>query len=290
MKRKVIVEEDLERLSPIFKGKLGHRLASFMIHLFGVDKVNEVYEHSFDYSGSAFASRLLKDLGVHYRIGNAERLNQLPKGAFITISNHPYGGLDGVMLIDLMAGIRPDYKLMVNKILSLIKTMDENFISVTPKGNKAISPTASLNGIRETLTRLQEGHPVGFFPSGAVSDFSVLECRVRDRAWQESILKLIQMAKVPIVPIRFFDKNSPLFYFLGVINWRIRLIRMPHELFNKSRQTPRIGIGRIIPVEEQEQYADSKSFGDFLRKAVYDMPLPESYTPRTALHFSSEKG
>ena len=279
----------MENLSPIFKGETGHCLAKFIMRLFAIDKVNEVYEHSCDYSGSDFAARLLNDLGVHYGIGNVERLKQLSEGAFITVSNHPYGGLDGIMLIDLMAGIRPDYKLMVNKILSLIKTMDENFISVKPRGNKDFGEiSANFNPIRETLTSLQEGHPVGFFPAGAVSDFSIKDVCVRDREWQESILKLIQLAKVPIVPVRFFDQNSTLFYFLGVINWRIRLIRMPHELFNKSEQKPRIGIGHVISVEEQEQFSDYKSFSAFLRKAVYEMPMPTSFTPRTVLNFSGK--
>jgi len=275
----------MENLSPIFRGRVGHCFANFFMRLFAMDKVNALYEHSCDKSGSEFAASLLNDLGVHYGVGNAERLKQLPEGAFITISNHPYGGLDGIMLIDLMAGIRPDYKLMVNKILSLVEAMDENFISVTPKGNKdkGIS-THSLNGIRETLTRLQEGHPIGFFPSGAVSDYKIMNFRVRDREWQKSILRLIQMARVPIVPIRFFDQNSPFFYFLGIINWRIRLIRMPYEVFNKSKQKPRIGIGKIITVEELERIKDSKSFGSFLRKSVYEMPMPKSFTPRTLLN------
>jgi putative hemolysin len=184
-----------------------------------------------------------------------------------------------------MAGIRPDYKFMVNKILSHVKTMEENFISVTPVGNKKVKITAeTINGIRETLNRLKEGHPIGFFPSGAVSDFSIKDWYIRDRAWQKSILGLIQSAKVPIMPIRFFDTNSFLFYFLGLINWRIRLLRMPHELFNKRERDIRIGIGNLISVEEQEQYPDAGNFGDFLRRSVYEMPLPASFIPRAVLH------
>ena len=277
MKTKVIEIEDLENLSPVFKGKMGNRLARFVMRLFAIDKVNGVYESSCNCTGAAFADSLLNDLGVNYLIGNAERLQHLPEGAFITVSNHPYGGLDGIMLIDLMAGIRPDYKFMVNKLLSLIEAMDENFISVKPRGNKKEFDASNINGIRETLTRLQEGHPIGFFPSGAVSDFSLKNMRVRDREWQESIVKLIHLAKVPIVPIRFFDINSPLFYILGLINWRVRVIRMPYEIFNKQKQQPRIGIGKIITVEEQAKCKDIRALGAFLRKTVYEMPIPTSF-------------
>lgn len=283
MKRAVVDIEELELLSPIFRGKCGNMLAKFTIRLFAMHKVNAVYDHSCDYQGSEFAERLLNDLGVNYRIGNIERLKALPKGAFITVSNHPYGGLDGIMLIDLMAGIRPDYKLMVNQILSLVKTMDDNFISVKPKTTNANSDNTvtAINGIRETIGHLQNGHPVGFFPAGAVSMFKFRYMCVRDREWQKSILKIIQKANVPVLPIRFFDKNSPFFYFLGVINWRVRSVRMAYEVFNKEKQKPRIGIGELISAEELSRFSDVREMGHFLRKAIYKMDIPKHFTPRT---------
>jgi putative hemolysin len=285
---KVIDIKDFEAWSPVFRGKWGNLFAEFVMHLFAFDKVNQVYEHSFDYRGAEFAARLLDDLGVQYVIGNAEYLDQLPEGAFITVSNHPYGGLDGIIMIDLMAHIRPDYKFMVNKVIAMVKTMEENFISVLPTTNKKNPALANINGIRETLIHIRDGHPMGFFPSGAVSDFSLKNFRIRDREWQQSILSLIKSVKVPILPVRFFDNNSVLFYFLGMINWRIRSIRLPHEVFNKARQEPRIGIGSIISVEEQEQYADVKSFGSFLRRAVYEMPVPDSFMPRKMMNYSED--
>jgi putative hemolysin len=278
--------KDLEAVSPVFRGEKGHSFAKFILRIFSFDKVNRLYDNSSRYTGAKFAASILDDLGVKYVIGNAERLRNLPEGAFITVSNHPYGGLDGIIMIDMMAGTRPDYKFMVNKILSMVKAMDENFISVTPKGNKKKGITAtSINGIRETLTSLRDGHPVGFFPSGAVSDFSLREMRIRDRKWQESILHLIHSAKVPILPIRFFDTNSAFFYSLGLINWRIRLLRQPSELFNKNRKEHRIGIGNIISVQEQEQFDNCVSLGTFLRGKVYKMPLPSSFIPRTVINF-----
>lgn len=281
---KVIDEKDFEALSPFFRGEKGRRRARFIMKLLAIDKVNNVYSRNGSFKGAGFASRLLNDLGVNYLIGNADRLKQLPKGAFITISNHPYGGLDGIILIDLMASLRSDYKLMVNKILSLVQTMKDNFISVTPVGNKRTGITsASISGIRETLHHLHEGHPVGFFPSGAVSDFSLKNCKVRDRKWQESILHLIRSAKVPVLPIRFFDGNSPFFYFLGLINWRVRILKQPSELFNKYDRDTRVGIGKLISIEEQECFRDIRAFGGYLRKCVYEMPMPSDFIPKNHL-------
>lgn len=285
---KMIDEKDFEKLSPLLKGIKGKQLTGFIMKLFAFDRVNQLYDHSKQYSGADFAAAILDDLGVDYQIGNAGLLSQLPKEGFITISNHPYGGLDGIILVDLIAKLRPDYKLMVNKVLSLVKAMKENFISVMPVTNeKSDSGHINMNGIRETLKHIRGGHPVGFFPSGAVSDFSLTDLYVRDRKWQQSILNLIKSMKVPVVPIRFYDRNSALFYFLGLINWKVRLARLPHELFNKRDQEIRIGIGNIISVEEQQQF-DLKSFGLHLRNAVYKMPLPDSFVKKSTIQLTSE--
>lgn len=277
---KVIEPKDLEPLSFIFRGARGQRFAEWMIRFLAIDKVNRVYDNSGAWSGSEFTSRLLKDVGVSYVVGNPERLRDLPGGAFITVSNHPYGGLDGIMTIDMMARIRPDYKFIVNKILSLVKTLNGNFIPVVPTGNKKTGiKAASIRGIREAIGHLGAGHPLGFFPSGAVSDFTLRDMKVRDRRWQESMLHLIHSVKVPVLPIRFFDKNSAFFYFLGLINWRVRLLRLPSEVFNKRGSHQRIGIGELISVEEQSRYPDPFSLGEYLRKKVYEMPVPEQFVP-----------
>jgi putative hemolysin len=278
---KIIEPKDFEDFSPIYKGETGHRLAEFVMRFLAIDRINQVYDQSGAYTGAEYTSRFLDNLGVSYLIGNAERLKMLPEGPFITVSNHPYGGLDGIISIDLMARIRPDYRFMVNKVISKVKTIEDNIISVIPTGNKKTGVrSANIKGIRETLAHLHNGHPMGFFPSGAVSDLSLRDFRIRDRKWQSSILHLIYSMKVPVLPLRFFDKNSLFFYFLGFINWRIRALRLPYEVLNKRKQQLRIGIGNIIPVEEREKFADAEAFGAFLRECVYEMPLPSSFMPR----------
>lgn len=284
MKRSVVDVAYLAEKSALFRGRCGSWLAKLVLHLLAIDRVNWVYNRSCDYTGAAFANGLLKDLGVDYRVGNADRLQHLPEGAFITVSNHPYGGLDGIMLIHLMAGIRPDYKVMVNQILSLIEAMDENFISVQPRiGNDTSLSATAISGVRETLLHLKDGHPVGFFPAGAVSMFKFNDLRVHDREWQEGILKLISLANVPVLPIRFFDFNSIFFYFLGVISWRIRMLRMPYEVFNKKGKRPRIGIGEIISAEKIQSFSDIKELGKFLRKTTCEMPVPDSFIEKADL-------
>ena len=162
--------------------------------------------------------------------------------------------------------------------------MGPSFIEVTPTGEERTAPTKdSISGIRLALQHLHEGHPLGIFPSGAVSDLSLRDRCIRDREWQDAIIRVIKKARVPVVPIRYFDGNSLFYYLLGLISWKIRILRLPKEVINKGGKTIRVGIGDIISVEEQEKYTDINEFRDFLRHSVYDMPLPDNFVKRSEL-------
>lgn len=264
---------NLEQISPLFKGKSGHILANCLMKLFAVDKVCELYDNNEEYLGVDFAHHILQDIGVNYTVIGSEILEELPKGAFITISNHPYGSIDGIMLIDLIGRYRPDFKVLVNQFLGYIKRLEPNFIKVVPTGKqKEGIKKESLRGIMQSLKHLQAGAPLGLFPSGAVSDLSIKDGCIRDREWQMSAIQLIKKSRVPVVPIRFRDRNSMLYYLLGLIDWRLRVTRLPREVFNKRNKTTRVEILPIITVEEQDKYSNIEEFRTFLRSTIYPIP------------------
>lgn len=264
---------NLEQISPLFKGKSGHILANCLMKLFAVDKVCELYDNNEEYLGVDFAHHILQDIGVNYTVIGSEILEELPKGAFITISNHPYGSIDGIMLIDLVGRYRPDFKVLVNQFLGYIKRLEPNFIKVVPTGKqKEGIKKESLRGIMQSLKHLQAGAPLGLFPSGAVSDLSIKDGCIRDREWQMSAIQLIKKSRVPVVPIRFRDRNSMFYYLLGLIDWRLRVTRLPREVFNKRNKTTRVEILPIITVEEQDKYSNIEEFRTFLRSTIYPIP------------------
>ena len=262
---------ELEKATPLFSGKRGNAFRRALMHMLAIDKVNDLYDRNSDRQGAEFARAVLKDIGVEYEILNPEMLQNLPDGPFITISNHPYGHIDGVMLVDLFAHIRPDYKVMVNKFLGRIETLGENFISVTPTGEERTAPTRdSIQGVKDAVAHIRAGGVLGLFPSGAVSDLSLKDCCIRDREWQEAVIKLIKKLNVPIIPVHFIDRNSNFYYSLGLIDWKVRLLRLVAEVFNKRGKRTRIAIGTIISPEEQSEFTDIRHFGSFLRNKVYN--------------------
>lgn len=280
-------EQAANELSPIFKGWKGKFLFKIGLKLTGIDKVNKIH-HQLSEAGIAdgpdFAGGILEGVGIDFRIGNADRLEKLPEGPFIAIANHIYGHVDGICLVDVLGHVRPKTKVMVNEFLMWIKGLAPSFISVNPTlATKSGATSTSINGVKAALLQIREGEPLAIFPSGAVADLKPRQgWTLSERDWQDAAIKLIRKARVPIVPIRFFDRNTWFYYGLGLLDYRIRFVRLFHELFNKRGTHPRMRIGEIITVKQQDAVSDQE-FKAFLRRSVYEMPLPESFTLRSEL-------
>ena len=261
---------EIEQASPLFSGRSGNMLARYLMKILAVDRVNDLYDRNCGCRGPEFAKAILEDIGVRYTVYGKEKLESLSDGPFITVSNHPYGSIDGIILADLFGHIRGDYKLIVNKILSRIEALSPCFINVTPAGNEHAAPTKdSIAGIKEAMRHVREGHPLGIFPAGAVSDLSLKDRCIRDREWQMPVIQLIKKLNVPVLPVKFLDRNSSFYYSLGLIDWRVRLLRLPSEVFNKRGKPVRLVCGDIITPEEQRGHETAEDFRDFLRTALY---------------------
>ncbi|MDR0994980.1 MAG: lysophospholipid acyltransferase family protein [Tannerella sp.] len=271
MKRTVLDLSYLQTISPFFQSKLGAYLGRKLFKWCSIDKVNEAHSKHAELRGAAFTSALLKDplIEVGYEVHHAERLDGLPEGAFITVSNHPIGSLDGIILIDLFAARRPDFRVMVNGILSLISAMDDNFIHVTPDSKRQGPNMQNVNGVRAALGHLQNGHPLGLFPAGAISFYYKRTGEVRDHAWTKSMARLIRKADVPVYPVYFDFRNSSFFYWLGRISWKLRTFFIPREVFNKHGQKAQVYIGEPILPEKLHSFDDDRQLSDFLYRSTY---------------------
>lgn len=275
--------QDLQQVSPLLRGRMGCMIGRCAMRLFAINKLNALYDRHAHLCGPSFAHSILKELGVNYDVFADTpdvifQLDKLRRGTpFITISNHPYGSIDGVILADYFGHHCSDYKIIVNQMLGRVKALSSSFIPVTPVGAKCNSPTKeSILGIRHALMHLKSGGALGVFPAGAVSDLDLHHRCVCDREWQPSIIRFIAQAEVPILPVRFFDGNSLFYYLLGLIDWRVRLLRLPAEVFNKDDVSVRLSIAPLISVEQQQQYLATHTLEDFglwLRNKVYGMSV-----------------
>lgn len=271
MKEKLISADEIKSIHPIFRGRFGNILIKMVMAITGLNKVNRVYDASKQYEGVAFCDHLLKDVGVNVVIENREVLDRFKDGSFITVSNHAYGHIDGITAIDVVGSVRPDYKMMVNFILGMIDTMSMHFIAVNPYQKGTVSNKSSLEGVKQCIAHVKAGHPLGFFPAGAVSKTKLkgLKMTVRDREWQLSVIKLIKGVKVPVIPMYFSGKNSWFFNFLDLVDWRLRSLRLGHEVYNKRGKTIHVRFGEPIMPEELALHTDLEELGEFLKERTY---------------------
>lgn len=246
------------------------RLVRWLFKVMAIDKVNRTHSNLMDTPGTQFATRLLfEDLEMKLKVDGQEVLDNLPPGAFITISNHPFGALDGVTLIHLFGSRRPSYKVMVNMLLNKISALSPSFIAVDQSASADPEKRReSVHGIRQAMRMLSEGEPVGFFPAGAMSKING-RLRLQDRPWQKTILQIIYKAKVPVIPVFFHGTNSWLFNILGVVWWQARSALLPREIFRKRHRTMHVSVGRPISVEEQAEFPDADALGRYLRQRTY---------------------
>lgn len=266
----VLTYEDVCKMAPALAGH--KKFVDGVFKFLKLDRVNDVHSRHCHTPGIPFTHALIEDeFKVKLRVDNEDILKRFPTQPFITVSNHPFGGLDGIILLHLVGTYRTDYKVMVNMFLNHISAMRPGFIPVDPaSSDDPEKKRVTMQGIREAIKQVKGGSPIGFFPAGAVSNFNH-SLRIRDREWQPTIIRLVRQLKVPVIPIYFHGHNSFFFNLLGAIDWRLRLLRFPSEVFNKAGKEIHLSIGEPVSVEAQDKCATLEELGAMLRERTYEL-------------------
>jgi putative hemolysin len=232
-----------------------------------ISTLNKIYDRNKHLSELEFLNAILDEFQIKFEIPE-EDLKRLPKdGAYITISNHPLGGIDGILLLKLMLEREPNFKIIANFLLHRIEPMKQYIMPVNPFENHK-DAKSSVIGIKETLRHLSDGKPLGMFPAGEVSTYKDGQLVV-DKDWEEGAIKVIRKAQVPVVPIYFHAKNSRFFYMLSKINPTLRTAKLPSELLTQKDRVIKVRIGKPISVAEQNEHKTIEEYSEFLRKKTY---------------------
>jgi len=248
-------------------GVFGTFIGWLLMKVLKISTLNNIYNRNKHLKNVTFLTAILDEFKIKFEIPE-EDLKRLPKeGPYITISNHPLGGIDGILLLKLMLEREPDFKIVANFLLHRIEPMKPYIMPVNPFETHKDAKSSVL-GLKETLKHLAEGKPLGIFPAGEVSTYKDGKLIV-DKPWEEGAIKLIKKANVSVVPIYFHAKNSKLFYFLSRLNDTFRTAKLPSELLTQKHRVIKVRIGKPISVAEQQEYADLDGYADFLRKKTY---------------------
>lgn len=264
--RQVVTKSDIKQALGM-KGFFGNCAAGLVYGVCGLGEINRLFDEAADYQGPEFADHLLENMNITIDVA-PEQLENIPKeGGFIVVSNHPFGGIEGVMLLSVVAKRRPDFKLMANFILSHIPNLKDCFFSVNPF-EKNPEWKSSVGGVKGAIQHVAAGKGLGIFPAGEVSRYHGHDYP-EDLPWSNSIARIIKNANVPVIPVFWDGQNSARFYRWDKINSMLGTARLTRELANKRDQRVILQIGRPILPAEVEAYEKPAELAAYLRSRSY---------------------
>ncbi len=264
---KIIEPSDLAKVTKLDKLGLSG-LANVIMDVLKLTQINEAYERHFVKKGIDFIDGLFEEFGIEFDYFQ-EELSRIPKeGPFVVISNHPLGAIDGIILIKLIASVRPDFKVMANFLLQKVEPIKDYFMPVNPFEDKK-DVKSSFSGIKDSIAYVKEGHGLGIFPAGEVSTYNIEEGKIIDKKWEDGAIRLIQKLEVPVVPVYFKAKNSRLFYLISMLSSTLRTAKLPSEMISQGGRKIFIRIGRPVLPKELEEYSTLPELSEFLRDRTY---------------------
>jgi len=234
-----------------------------------IGRINSIYRGIV--SGSAesdFFDKALDYLQVRFEVPPADIAKIPTAGPLVVVANHPFGGIEGVLLGSLFRKARPDLKILGNFLLQHIPEIRERIIPVDPFGRRS-SVAANARAYREAIRWLKKGGAIITFPAGEVSHLQLTKGKVVDPEWSSHIGRIIRQTQATVQPVYFPGRNSMFFNFMGLLNARFRTVLLAHELANKSRKTLRAYIGKPLPWTHLEGFSSDLLLTSFLRLNTY---------------------
>jgi putative hemolysin len=237
------------------------------------DEINEFlikYGHLRD---SELIAAFLKHFEIKFKVAGSEKI---PKsGRFIFVSNHPLGGLDGLVFIYELSKHFPDIKFPVNDILINIKNMSGIFIPVNKLGAQA----------KDAAKMIEEAYSsdcqILYFPAGLCSRKK--RGIISDLEWHKSFITKSIQHKRDVVPAFFSGRNSNFFYNLANIRKliglkaNIEMLYLPDEMFKQKDKEIRLIFGEPIPWETFDRTKSALEWADWVKSKSYNL---ESFISR----------
>jgi len=260
-------------ISASIKSRFLRRLYSIVRRPFeafiGITDLNETYDRLVKKTSGNFFRRAIEAIGVDYEI-DPEDIAKIPTDRpLVVVSNHPLGGLDGIVMGDVLLSVRPDAKIILNGLLANMPEIKENSICVNPfGGNKATAQNVSA--MKETIRLLKSGGCVGTFPSGTVSHIHARDFCISDPEWNTNIAQIARRTNADILPVYFEGRNSWLFYLAGLIHPRLRTALLIREMFYVARHKKvRMKVGGVISARKLSEFQSDEELTYWLRINSY---------------------
>ena len=231
------------------KGRRGFLLKGIE-WLLGLRKLDRLYQTQFsDETGQAFLDKTMKVIGFDYKVqsGSLEGLEQA--GPVVIIANHPFGGAEGVALIDAVLKVRPDTKALANQLLNSLPGLKDLFIGVDilSEGSREQRKQANRLAVEQATRWVSDGGVLIIFPAGEVARREWFSGVVHEAPWRNTAGAILKAAGASVLPVYVEGRNSRFFYFLGLIHPLLRTVWLARELINKKGTTIHFRVGQREP-------------------------------------------
>jgi len=229
------------------------------------DEINDFLKHYGHLRDAEFIKAGLRQFEITYSVTGSENIPA--GGRYIFVSNHPLGGLDGLVFINELSKYFANIKFPVNDILMNLKNLSGIFLPVNKHGAQG----------REAARMLEEAYAsdcqILYYPAGLCSRKK--KGVIRDLPWHKSFITKAVQHKRDIVPAYFSGRNSSFFYnlsnlrnFLG-IKAIIEMLYLADELFRQKGKKIDLVFGEKIPWQTFDSSKTPAEWADWVKERSY---------------------
>ena len=219
-------------------------------------------------AGANFARRFLELLDIRFALDEGDTERFPAAGAAVVVANHPYGIVEGLILMALLGRVRPDYKIVANSLLASVSEVHGQTILVNPFETREAN-LQNRGPLRECLGWLAAGGLLAVFPAGEVAHLDWREHSVTDGPWKATAARLALRAQCATVPVFFEGSNSMSFQVAGALHPGLRTIGLAREFHKLRGKTVRLRVGNPIPHTSIVGYADAEMATAYLRSRTF---------------------
>jgi hypothetical protein len=266
---RIDVREILKAKSPGIEKRIPNFIIKHLEKIIHQDELNEILSRFGHLNDNEFIKPTLDFMGIKYRSYGSENIPR--DGRFIFASNHPLGGLDGLVFIREVSGIFPKIKFPVNDILLNLKNMTGIFLPV----NKFGMQDRKAVGIMEDA--FASNDQILYFPAGICSRRK--RGKISDIEWHKSFIVKSIKHKRDIIPVYFSGKNSRFFYRIANLrNWlgiktNIEMLYLADEMFKQRYKEIFLVFGEPVSWQTFDNSKAPSEWAALMRKKSYDLAL-----------------
>lgn len=259
------VREIIRSKSPKAARRIPRFVIKYLEKILHQDELNEFLDNHLGVEDMEFVRATISYMELEIEYSGFENIDK--DGRFVFASNHPLGGLESVVLMDVVSKKFDSFVFVVNDLLMALKPVNRLFVPVNKVGGQARESVVKVNAAYSSDKQIL------FFPAGLVS--RKVKGKIVDPTWQKSFVSKAVETKRDIIPVYIEGRNSNFFYRLAKlrkflkIKINIEMLYLVNETFKQKGRTIKIVFGEPISYTYFDKSQSYLQWAEYLKNKVY---------------------